>query len=120
MAKKDIRGSKILFDNGADGELICFHCQQAIEKYIKGYLIYKTGHLFEGHNLVKLCKSAALYNESFNALIKEMAFVNAFYIETRYPSVDPLIVSKEDVTLCLDIMDRVVKMIDKLIEIDRL
>jgi len=119
MAKKDIRGSKILFDNGADGELICFHCQQAIEKYFKGYLIYKTGRLIEGHNLVKLCKRVMLYDQSFCEFIKEMAFVNAFYIETRYPSIEPLFVSKEDVILCLDIMGRVVHKIDKLIEIDR-
>ncbi|MDD3270129.1 MAG: HEPN domain-containing protein [Syntrophomonadaceae bacterium] len=33
MAQKDIRSARILFQYDADNEIVCFHCQQAIEKY---------------------------------------------------------------------------------------
>ncbi|MDD2402077.1 MAG: HEPN domain-containing protein [Clostridia bacterium] len=103
MAKKDLTSSKILFEHDADYGIVCFHCQQTIEKYFKGYLICKAGELVEGHNLVKLCKKVMQYDKSFKLFIKECAFVNTFYIETRYPEEDPLIVSGEEVEECFRI-----------------
>ena len=116
MGKKDIRGARILFEHDADHGLVCFHCQQAIEKYLKGYLILKTGVLQEGHSLIKLCKKAIEFNKGFKDLIKDCAFVNAYYIETRYPSEDPFNVTEEEVEMCFSIVDNIVKFIDKLAE----
>ena len=45
IANKDLDGAKILYEHGADYGLVLFHLQQAVEKYFKGYLIYKTGKL---------------------------------------------------------------------------
>ncbi len=101
MAKKDIKSAEILFQHEADNGIICFHSQQAIEKYLKGFLIKTTGELQEGHSLVKLCKKAVAYDKVLNDFIKDMAFVNTYYIETRYPAEDPLIVSKEDAEECI-------------------
>lgn len=115
MAQKDIRSTRILFDHDADNEIVCFHCQQAIEKYLKGYLIFVKGELQEGHSLIKLCKKAMMQDKTFGELLKDMAFVNTYYIETRYPAVDPLLVSIEDVEECLRITDKVVSKIDKLV-----
>ncbi|HZK86310.1 MAG TPA: HEPN domain-containing protein [Desulfosporosinus sp.] len=115
MAQKNLRSAKILFDHGADNEVICFHCQQTLEKYLKGYLIEVTGGLQEGHNVLKLCKKAMIHDKDFNVFLKEMAFVNAFYIETRYPAIDPLIVSKEDTEECFRIVDKVLAKIKKII-----
>lgn len=116
MAQKDIKSARILFEHDGDNEIICFHCQQAVEKYLKGYLIHMTGELQEGHNLVKLCKKAIIQDKTFGEFLKDMAFLNTFYVETRYPAVDPLIVSKEDTEECFQIMDRIVKLIEKLID----
>ncbi|MBM7582781.1 HEPN domain-containing protein [Caldicoprobacter guelmensis] len=76
MAKKDIRSTEILYEHDGDNGIICFHCQQAIEKYLKGFLIYAAGELLEGHNLVRLCKKAMAYNKDLGEFIKDMAFVN--------------------------------------------
>lgn len=78
MARKDIKAAKILLEHEADSEMVCFHCQQAIEKYLTGYLVDKSGRLQDGHNLVKLCKQVMLYNEAFAASLKDMAFVETF------------------------------------------
>lgn len=40
MAHKDLKSANILFEQEADNERVCFHCQQAIEKYFKKILIY--------------------------------------------------------------------------------
>lgn len=112
MAQKDIRSAKILYEHDADNETVCFLCQQAIEKYLKGYLINKTGLLQEGHSLIKLCKKAMVHNDIFGKFIKDVAFVNTYYIETRYPAVDPLIISDEDVLECLTIVNAIVREID--------
>ncbi len=82
MAEKDLKSAKILFEHDADNEIVCFHCQQAIEKYPKGYLIYMT--------------KAMIQNKIFGEFLKDTAFVNTYCIETRYPAVDPLIVSRDD------------------------
>jgi len=114
MAQKDLRSAKILFEHDADNEIVCFHCQQTLEKYLKGYLIAVTGELQEGHNLLKLCKKAMQHDHEFNQFLKDMAFVNAFYIETRYPALDPLVVSKEDTEECFRIVDRVLARVKEL------
>lgn len=49
IAEKDLKSAKILFEHDVDYGIVCFHCQQAIEKYLKGYLILKSGELIEGN-----------------------------------------------------------------------
>ena len=109
MARKDLRGAAILFEHDADYALVCFHCQQAAEKYLKGYLIYKTGILHEGHNLVKLCRRAAGFDPKFNRHLKDSAYLNTFYIEARYPAEDPMDITYENTRECLDIAERIMK-----------
>jgi HEPN domain-containing protein len=113
MAKKDMKSAHILFEHEADFGIVCFHCQQTLEKYLKGYLIFKTGLLEQGHNLIKLCRKAASYDKSFNELIKDCSFVNTFYIETRYPAEDPLSITNEDVLECFSILEKIIDKIDK-------
>lgn len=115
MAKKDIQGAEILFEHDADNGIVCFHCQQAIEKSLKGFLISVSGILHDGHSLVKLCKKAANHNSLFSDMLKDMAFVNTYYIETRYPAEDPLMVSKEDAAECMTISKKVIGMIEDII-----
>lgn len=96
-AEKDFKGALILYKYEGDYGLVLFHLQQALEKYLKGYLIYKTGMLQEGHSLIKLCKKASVHNTKFKTFVKDCAFLNGYYIETRYPAEDPLIADDEDV-----------------------
>ncbi|MEG1993435.1 MAG: HEPN domain-containing protein [Oscillospiraceae bacterium] len=63
-----------------------FHCQQAIEKALKGYILLKSGELVDGHNLTWLCKRAMRYDKEFTKWLDESTSLNRCYIETRYPS----------------------------------
>lgn len=116
MAGKDLNGAKILFEHDADYGLVCFHCQQSVEKSLKGYLIFKTGMLTEGHSLIRLGKKAAEFEDSFKKHIKDFAFINAFYIETRYPAEDPLIVTEDDAIECINLTEKFLDEVDILIK----
>ncbi len=115
MGKKDLKSAEILHKYEADNGIVCFHCQQAIEKYLKGFLINATGELQEGHNLVKLSKKAMTFDQSLSEFIKDMAFVNTYYIETRYPAEDALLVSKEDAEECIRIAKKTMDRIEEIL-----
>ena len=115
IADKDLNGAKILFEHDADYGIVLFHLQQCIEKYLKGFLIYKTGMLQGGHSLIKLCKKACEFDNEFRKYIKDCAFLNEYYIETRYPAEDPLIADKEDVEEGMKITISIVKYVKSLV-----
>lgn len=111
MGDKDFRGAKILYEYHGDYGLVLFHLQQAVEKYLKGYLISKTGLLQDGHSLIKLCKKAAIHDAEFKKFIKDCAFLSGYYIETIYPAEDPLIAEGDEVVEGLRITEEIIEFI---------
>ena len=86
FATEDLCAAKILLDSKQCYESCAFHCQQAIEKALKGYLIYRTRRHYDGHNLTWLCRQAIGQDKVFTQWLDESAQLNRYYIETRYPS----------------------------------
>ena len=39
---KDLEGARILFKYGGDFSIVAFHCQQSLEKLLKGYILKET------------------------------------------------------------------------------
>ncbi len=111
-AKKDLEGAKILLEHSADNSLVCFHCQQAIEKYLKGFLLKRENILNEGHGLVKLGKLCEKHDHNFKTIIKDLALINEYYIETRYPGDEPLVISDEDTQECMLITEKIIEFIN--------
>lgn len=95
-ALSDLQAARILLTWQGDPSITAFHCQQAIEKALKGYLLYKTGRHFDGHNLTFLCRQAAAQDEQFVEWLDESAALNNLYIETRYPNDLPLRITETD------------------------
>lgn len=102
-AGKDLKSAQILISNGEVNDIVAFHCQQAIEKAFKGFLVARRGVIVEGHSLLKLYREARREDEALPELTKDCAFVNQYYIETRYPSDNPLEVTTADAEECLRI-----------------
>jgi len=117
-AKKDLQSSQILFKHDGDYAIIAFHCQQAIEKILKGYILKHTGNLTEGHSLVYLCKTASVIenDHDLKKYLKDCAFVNQFYIETRYPSEIFIELDKDEIIECISIAEEI---LSTLVEIDK-
>ena len=68
-------------------EIICYHCQQSAEKYLKGYLIYK-GVLEPPkiHNLDDLCELCSDFDVHFQEIKVACNILTAYGIQPRYPN----------------------------------
>lgn len=89
-AGEDLKAAKLLLGSGSLMNMAAFHCQQCIEKALKGYILFKNRGHVDGHNLTWLCRQAVRLNHRFLEWLDESAVLNRFYIETRYPSDIPL------------------------------
>ena len=83
-AKKDLhRVGLLLADDDTEGA--GFHLQQAIEKYLKGYLLSKDWKLEYIHSLIKLLNYAKDYDSNFEEFRVLCEQVTGYYIVDRYP-----------------------------------
>lgn len=64
---------------------ICFHFQQAAEKYLKAFIVAKEIEFKKIHDLGLLLKMAARVDTSLEELKEDCEYLGAFYIEARYP-----------------------------------
>ena len=110
-AGRDLKSAKVLKQNDCGNDVVAFHCQQAIEKSLKGYLLKQIGQIMEGHSLIYLCKEASNYNIKFKERLKDCTFVNQYYIETRYPADVPLVLSDDEANECISIAEKIYKIV---------
>jgi HEPN domain-containing protein len=66
-------------------EIICYHCQQAVEKYLKGFLEAQGILPPRIHVLETLCALCSEKDEMFNEIAKDCAYLSAFAVQSRYP-----------------------------------
>ena len=68
-ADKDYDAAKILNDAyKKHTEIICYLCSQAVEKYLKGYLIYNNHKIEKTHNLPYLNSLCLKYDNRFEEI----------------------------------------------------
>jgi HEPN domain-containing protein len=65
--------------------LICFHFHQSAEKYLKAFIIANDLAFIKSHDLPALLKICVTKDPSLIRLSPDCEYLNAFYIETRYP-----------------------------------
>ena len=64
---------------------ICFLCQGAAEKFLKGYLIAQGWMLEKTHDIVELLEFCADFDAELGTLIAEGAVLNEYIVAGRYP-----------------------------------
>lgn len=64
---------------------ICFHFQQAAEKYLKTFIVANKLHFRAVHNLLELLEICKQNDTHIEELELACRFLNPFYIDTRYP-----------------------------------
>ena len=64
----------------------CFWAQQSAEKAAKAYLYSKGERFVIGHSVVELVEKCKAYDKDFKGLTTIGAFLDRFYIPTRYPN----------------------------------
>ena len=86
IAEKDFESANVLNNTfRKHNELICYLCSQAVEKYLKGYLIYNGIIPERTHNLHHLNTICIGIDKVFETIKKECGFLNKFANDIRYP-----------------------------------
>jgi HEPN domain-containing protein len=80
FAKINLEEEKEFFDQ------ICFHFQQAAEKYLKAYIVAYDLSFRKIHELPSLLDICKTRDSSFQQLDQECKDLTEFYIEPRYPT----------------------------------
>ncbi|MGD2248907.1 MAG: HEPN domain-containing protein, partial [Candidatus Methanofastidiosia archaeon] len=60
------KAAKLLFSKEDYFDVVLFHIQQAVEKYLKGYLIYKGWKLKKIHDIETLIIEAVKFDAEFH------------------------------------------------------
>ncbi len=66
-------------------DTVCFHCQQAVEKYLKAFLVLKEVPFSYTHNLGSLVNNALSVDDSFSEIMEKAELLSPFAVEIRYP-----------------------------------
>jgi HEPN domain-containing protein len=101
LAERDMSVAAHLAENmrPIPTEIIAFHCQQAVEKYLKGALVILGEEPPYIHDLDRLCKLAEKHRPSFVSISSPCAIINYFSVQPRYDRGTSL--SEEDMCLVL-------------------
>jgi len=95
-AEEDFGFASSIIEESAYYAQICFHFQQAAEKYLKTYIVAYELEFRKSHELVELLGICKAKDQTFASIEEECNYLNRFYIDTRYPVHWPVSYSKED------------------------
>ena len=97
-ADEDLRGAIALhaLDSKKYLRLVPYHCQQAVEKSLKGYLSYKKIKFEKNHDIASLAKLALPLDPELEKLLEEAEVLTAFAIQFRYPDAENAAPTLED------------------------
>lgn len=84
IGDKELKRAQSLL-NLRDLEGAGFNIQQAVEKYLKGYLLSKGWTLRRIHDLETLLNEAIVYDSSFEEFRASCQKITQYYVEERYP-----------------------------------
>lgn len=101
VAEKDWRRAEQLLAMH-DPELAGFCLQQAIEKFLKAYLLSHGWQLRRIHNLDALLDDAIIYDPSLEDYRSVCQKITAFYFAERYPFFTQAGITEEDIRTSLD------------------
>jgi HEPN domain-containing protein len=66
-------------------ESVCFHCQQAVEKYLKAYLVFLSITFAKTHEIGELITKCESKDKEISVFKEEADKLTDYAIEIRYP-----------------------------------
>lgn len=85
IAADDLKVAELLLpENLVRG--IVYHCQQAAEKALKGYLAFQQQEIMKTHDLTKLLEACWQVEGGFLSLREAARFINPYATKFRYPT----------------------------------
>ena len=88
-ADNNLKSEQIPFDT------VCFHCQQAAEKFLKAYLVGRGQSYSVTHDLFLILEKILQLNSDAEQLRDVLAILMPYAVEIRYPD-DWFMPSQED------------------------
>jgi len=86
-ADNDLKNAKIVIKaKDSPTDTVCFHCQQTVEKYLKGFLIYHNIEFEKEHDLDYLLDLCSQIDSSFDSLRDMAENLTPYAVESRYPT----------------------------------
>jgi HEPN domain-containing protein len=77
-------------------DTVTFHCQQAVEKYFKAYLIFLSTSFRFSHDLVYLLDLITQKDSDFESYYDIISELQGYAVEIRYPN-ETIFLSKDKV-----------------------
>ena len=96
-------------------DIACFHCQQAVEKYLKTFLVFKKEDFPRTHNLDLLIQKCAILQPAFAVI--DLKNLEDFAVRGRYPH-DFLLPSPEETHDFYEIAESIKALVIKEVKID--
>jgi len=88
----------------------CFHCQQAVEKYLKAYLVYQDKIIKKTHDLIALQELCSDFDPDFDRI--DVKDLDNFSVDIRYPD-DAVVPSLEEAKEYLQITEEIKELVRK-------
>lgn len=112
-AKRHLATAHLNADHNGFCDTTCYFAHQTVELALKAYLIAHRVDFPKVHVLPQLLSLCILRNSEFSRFADDMAFLNGFYIETKYPLDVAFEPSPEDTSKTLLIADKIIDFIEK-------
>ena len=103
----------LIEQNFAAKASICFHCQQAAEKYLKAFLIAHDKEFPKTHSIEYLLAECSAFDKEFKQVDPES--LSDFGVGARYP-IDLYLPSKEEILSYKQIVLKVKKLLENSLE----
>jgi HEPN domain-containing protein len=114
--KDDLRSAEYLstMHHPTPDEIICYHCQQSAEKYLKGFLFSHDIEPEKTHDLEYLLELCQKYNSEFSILLPNVDILNRYAVSPRYPN--ELEITNEDMKTALSYAKSIQEFVMKIID----
>ncbi|UTC74515.1 HEPN domain-containing protein [Treponema sp. OMZ 792] len=116
FANMDFDCARHLYENMHPKPLtiICYHCQQASEKFLKGLLISLNEEIQKTHDLLVLARLVKKRIDAPIEILKICAILNPYGVRSRYPQ--EVYVDDNDTKYAIDSTERLKKWAEVVIE----
>ena len=87
-ANNDLKNAELILAAQTESpplDTVCFHCQQAAEKFIKAFLVFHGKQFPFSHNLADLVAVCMQVDPTFATIQRKAETLTPFAVEIRYP-----------------------------------
>jgi HEPN domain-containing protein len=87
-AGNDLKNAEIILAAQTESpplDTVCFHCQQAAEKFLKAFLVFHDKQFPFSHNLADLVAICMEVELAFALIQRKAEILTPFAVEIRYP-----------------------------------